>query len=65
VMDKDERGKSGCYVVAAVSKEHKLGRWESFDGKNYTVLFNVPRKAEASAVNGDASADADDFASFD
>jgi ribosomal RNA-processing protein 9 len=65
VMDKDERGRSGCYVVAAVSKEHKLGRWESFDGKNYTVLFNVPRKAEASAVNGDEKADADDFASFD
>ena len=65
VMDKDERGRTGCYVVAAVSKEHKLGRWESFDGKNYTVLFNVPRKAEANAVNGDEDADADDFASFD
>jgi len=67
VMDKDERGKSGCYVLAAVSKEHKLGRWESFDGKNCAVLFNVPRKPEASAVNGDegADADADAFAGFD
>ncbi|KAM0690310.1 hypothetical protein Q7P36_009077 [Cladosporium allicinum] len=67
VMDKDERGKTGCYVLAAVSKEHKLGRWESFDGKNCAVLFNVPRKAEASAVNGDEDAvDADDaFAGFD
>jgi ribosomal RNA-processing protein 9 len=65
VMDKDERGRTGCYVVAAVSKEHKLGRWESFDGKNYTVLFNVPRKAEAGAVNGDEDAGPDDFASFD
>lgn len=67
VMDKDERGRNGCYVLAAVSKEHKLGRWESFDGKNCAVLFNVPRKPEASAVNGvEDAGDADDaFASFD
>jgi ribosomal RNA-processing protein 9 len=65
VMDKDERGKTGCYVLAAVSKEHKLGRWDSFEGKNCAVLFNVPRKPEASAVNGDEDADADAFAGFD
>jgi len=66
VMDKDERGKNGCYVLAAVSKEHKLGRWDSFNGKNCAVLFNVPRKA--SVVNGDDEAgdvDTDAFAGFD
>jgi ribosomal RNA-processing protein 9 len=66
VMDKDERGKSGCFVLAAISKEHKLGRWDTFDGKNCAVLFNVPRKAQASAVDGDQVVEeADAFASFD
>jgi ribosomal RNA-processing protein 9 len=66
VMDKDERGKSGCFVLAGISKEHKLGRWETFDGKNCAVLFNVPRKAQASAGDGDQVAEhADAFASFD
>jgi len=66
VIDKDERGRSGCYVLAAISKEHKLGRWDTFDGKNCAVLFNVPRKAEASAADGDKDVEeADAFASFD
>jgi ribosomal RNA-processing protein 9 len=66
VMDKDERGKSGCFVLAAISKEHKLGRWDTFDGKNCAVLFNVPRKAQAGAVDGEqVVGDADAFASFD
>ena len=63
VIYKDERGRSGCYVLAAISKEHRLGRWDIFDGKNCAVLFNVPRKAESS---GDGNVEeADDFASFD
>ena len=63
VIDKDERGRSGCYVLAAISKEHRLGRWDAFDGKNCAVLFNVTRKAESS---GDRNVEeADDFASFD
>jgi ribosomal RNA-processing protein 9 len=66
VIDKDERGRSGCYVLAAISKEHRLGRWDTFDGKNCAVLFNVPRKTESSAVEGDGNVEeADDFASFD
>lgn len=66
VMDKDERGKTGCFVLAAISKEHKLGRWETFDGKNCAVLFDVPRKAQASAVGGSqVDEEADAFASFD
>lgn len=70
VIDKDERGQSGCYVLAAVSKEHKLGRWESFDGRNCAVVFDVPRKAKAidtnDAVDGDQKDDdAGDFAGFD
>ena len=66
VIDKDERGRSGCYVLAAISKEHRLGRWDTFDGKNCAVLFNVPRKAESNAVDGAGDVEeADDFASFD
>lgn len=65
VMDKDERRRNGCFVLAAISKEHKLGRWETFEGKNCAVLFNVPRKAEAGAVDGNSDEEADAFASFD
>lgn len=66
VMDKDDRGRSGCFVLAAISKEHKLGRWETFDGRNCAVLFNVPRKAEVKATDGEeVGGEADDFAGFD
>ncbi|KAM0721690.1 hypothetical protein Q7P37_002615 [Cladosporium fusiforme] len=64
VLDKDDRGRSGFYVLAAVGKEHKLGRWESFEGKNSAVLFNVPRKADAGEEK-EAVDEEGDFAGFD
>lgn len=68
IVDKDERGKSGCYVLAAIGREHKLGRWESFDGRNCAVVFNVPRKAgadDSNAADGAQDSEAGDFAGFD
>nr|OQO30144.1 hypothetical protein B0A51_04532 [Rachicladosporium sp. CCFEE 5018] len=56
-VDRDERGKSGVYVVAAIGTSHRLGRWQSFAGRNGAVLFTVPRK-----VMGDGLAVAADSA---
>jgi ribosomal RNA-processing protein 9 len=56
IVDKDEqRGKGAIYVLAAVGKEHRLGRWTSFGGKNGAVLFEVPRKV---LVGGDTTSSA-------
>nr|OQO24498.1 hypothetical protein B0A51_11694 [Rachicladosporium sp. CCFEE 5018] len=56
-VDRDDPGKSGVYVVAAIGTSHRLGRWKSFAGKNGAVLFTVPRK-----VMGDGLAVAADSA---
>lgn len=55
VVDQDERGKSGVYVLAAVSREHRLGTWKTFEGKNAAVLFEVPRKTVNMANLSDTS----------
>lgn len=48
IDDRGERAKDGIIVIAAVGKEHRLGSWREFeDGKNYCVLFEVPRKVLA------------------
>lgn len=60
VWEKGDRGKDGLGVVAAAGKEHRLGRWLKTTGRNYTVLFDVPKKAvngaqdEVVAVDGEA-----------
>jgi len=59
VMDRDERGKSGVYVLAAVSKEHRLGRWKTMDGKNAAVLFEVPRRTLTTATTVDENEEAE------
>ncbi|KAM3414512.1 hypothetical protein BST61_g9671 [Cercospora zeina] len=54
IVDRGERAKNGVLVLAAVGKEHRLGSWKvQDDGKNYCVLFEVPRKT----LNGEESAD--------
>jgi ribosomal RNA-processing protein 9 len=69
IVDRGERAKDGVLVLAAVGKDHRLGRWQVMDhGKNCSVLFEVPRKvldsqetSDDAAVNGEE----DDFGGFD
>lgn len=42
VFERGERGKQGVCVVAGVGTEHRLGRWQLFEGKNNAVVFEVP-----------------------
>ncbi|KAJ3498842.1 hypothetical protein NLG97_g811 [Lecanicillium saksenae] len=44
VFERGERGKDGLCIVAAVSSEHRLGRWKVHKGaRNGGVVFEVPR----------------------
>lgn len=44
VFERGDRAKDGVCVVAAVSKEHRLGRWKTVDkARNGGVVFEVPR----------------------
>ncbi|TQV93579.1 rRNA processing protein RRP9 [Cordyceps javanica] len=55
VFERGDRGKDGLCVVAAVSNEHRLGRWKVRKGaRNGGVIFEVPRILDE-AVNGDAN----------
>ncbi|KIN03871.1 hypothetical protein OIDMADRAFT_117081 [Oidiodendron maius Zn] len=54
VFERGDRGKDGVCVVAAVAKEHRLGRWKKVQGKNGGVVFEIPRaeKAKANVITG-------------
>lgn len=46
IFERGERGLNGICVVAAVSREHRFGRWKLGDkqkGRNGGVIFEVPR----------------------
>jgi ribosomal RNA-processing protein 9 len=44
LFERGDRGKDGLCVVAAVGKEHRLGRWKTIkNGKNGAVIFEVPK----------------------
>ncbi|KAI9149278.1 WD domain, G-beta repeat containing protein [Paramyrothecium foliicola] len=53
IFERGDRGKDGLCVVAAVSKEHRLGRWKKTDKsvRNGGVIFEIPRILRP-AVNG-------------
>ncbi|KAG8525470.1 uncharacterized protein KY384_009114 [Bacidia gigantensis] len=44
IFEQGERGKEGLSIVAAVGKEHRLGRWRRAEGKNGAVMWEVSRK---------------------
>jgi ribosomal RNA-processing protein 9 len=62
VFERGDRGKDGLCVVAALGKDHRLGRFFRKDmngsvrGKNGAVVFEVPRMARPNGqevmVNG-------------
>ncbi|KAK7910955.1 pre-rRNA processing protein [Apiospora marii] len=59
LFERGHRGEDGLCVVAAVGKEHRLGRWKTVQGgKNGAVVFEIPRR-EKEALNGDAGSDKD------
>ena len=43
VLERGDRGKDGLCIVAAVGREHRLGRWKKMRGKNGAVVFEVSR----------------------
>jgi ribosomal RNA-processing protein 9 len=51
VFERGDRGKDGVCIVAAVGKEHRMGRWKKVQGKNGTVVFEVSR-VEKTKTNG-------------
>jgi ribosomal RNA-processing protein 9 len=43
VFERGDRGQDGLCIVAAVGKEHRLGRWKKVQGKNGAVVFEIPK----------------------
>ena len=43
VFEWDDKGKGGLCIVAALGREHRLGRWKKIDGKNGAAVFEVPK----------------------
>ncbi|EFQ29823.1 WD domain-containing protein [Colletotrichum graminicola] len=54
IFERGERGQDGVCVVAAVGKEHRLGRWQmrKGKGKNGGYVFEVPKVLKKPEVNG-------------
>ncbi|CAI0641433.1 putative WD repeat-containing protein [Colletotrichum fructicola] len=54
IFERGDRGQDGVCVVAAVGKEHRLGRWQmkKGKGKNGGYVFEVPRVVKKPEVNG-------------
>ncbi|KAM4056232.1 putative WD repeat-containing protein C2E1P5.05 [Hirsutella rhossiliensis] len=58
VFERGERGKDGLCVVAAVAKEHRLGRWKVCKNvRNGGVIFEVPRVQLVNGAHGGSDAD--------
>lgn len=61
IFERGERGEDGICVVAAVSTEHRLGRWRTWSkARNGGVVFEVPRSqqgAENGVDEGESSED--------
>ncbi|KAI9818130.1 MAG: pre-rRNA processing protein [Pycnora praestabilis] len=45
IFERDDKGKAGVCIVAALGKEHRLGRWLKTRGKNGAVFFEVVRRS--------------------
>lgn len=61
LFERGYRGADGLCVVAAVGKEHRLGRWKTVQGgKNGAVVFEIPRREKAAEpTNGVDDTDKD------
>ena len=45
VFERGDRGKETLCIVAAVGKEHRLGRWKKAGARSGAIVWEVPRKA--------------------
>jgi ribosomal RNA-processing protein 9 len=55
VFEKGDRGKDGLSIIAAVSKEHRLGKWEIVSkgkGRCEGIVFEVGRVVKPAYTNG-------------
>lgn len=43
VFERGDKGKEGVCIVAAIGKEHRLGRWKKLRGRNGAIVFEVAR----------------------
>jgi ribosomal RNA-processing protein 9 len=60
IFERGDRGQDGICVVAAVSKEHRLGRWRTWNkARNGGVVFEVPRR-QRPVLNGVDGSSEDD-----
>ncbi|KAF4594978.1 rRNA processing protein RRP9 [Ophiocordyceps camponoti-floridani] len=60
VFERGDRGCDGLCVIAAVAREHRLGRWTVHRGaRNGGFIFEVPR-VSAAPVNGMGGRDAEE-----
>jgi len=50
VFERGDRGKDGVCVIVAVGKEHRMGRWNVLQGKNGSVVFEIPRVQKTNGV---------------
>ncbi|KAI0168212.1 WD40-repeat-containing domain protein [Pestalotiopsis sp. NC0098] len=54
VFERGDRGKDGLCVVAALGKDHRLGKWKKVQGgKNGAVVFEIPKLGKSVVTNGD------------
>jgi len=61
VFERGDRGQDGICVVAAVSKEHRLGRWRTWNkARNGGVMFEVPRRQRPALNSVDGSSEDDE-----
>lgn len=61
MFERGDRGRDGLCVVAAIGKEHRLGRWKVIKGgRNGAMVFEVPRVPKATINGLDDSEDEDD-----
>ena len=61
LFERGDRGKDGLCVVAAVGKEHRLGRWKSSKKvRNGGVVFEIPRLPRPTVNGAHEHSDAED-----
>ncbi|KAF7562100.1 hypothetical protein G7046_g2057 [Stylonectria norvegica] len=62
IFERGDRGKDGLCVVAAVAKQHRLGRWQEFKGRNGGAVFEVPKNQRPAPNGTEATPDDEDEA---
>ena len=60
ICERGDRGKDGFCVVAAVGKEHRLGRWVSKKGRNGIHIFEIQRKDLGPGAGSDSDEELED-----